>query len=449
MHDGKRVRVNDELYTAIQKEFEKFSHLDSNISLSQLRNAFADSSTAKELFAITVENILAGSAYTPVDISRIIDRLQWDFTQTLQFESLQSSIHPWDRHITFQDFTTVKNRFLLWEDKIKQLLREYKEYFFQWVLGTCPPHVNDALTAIAWFPQKAQPQEHLLDFIKRKYTPAAYDLVAQCMSADSASGYQIIVQAAMEAKTQLDVMLAIIKNGRSDHSNRMWKIWDFNAITTFEVKSAYRNSKKQLDLYAKKSVRTQKDQQTRMQQSAAPMISRHHFGTDFDLFAVGTAGPNGNVRFRPGKDLAPEYSFLSAIARYFGFSQPYTAKPYLGSARTPAANTCRLDSLNWLRIEDREGKYIAVPVTAAAKDIWGYQEECWHWSYYPVAHALLQTLMTPAVCIEAHKRMTRFWDAIQKQKTHIRFDHARKYWPDYVFNVHNMECDYNLKSLMT
>ena len=78
--------------------------------------------------------------------------------------------------------------------------------------------------------------------------------------------------------------------------------------------------------------------------SAMPGASRHHWGTDFDLNAL------NNEYFETGKGLKA-FQWLEANARNFGFCRPYTAK-------------------------DGKGRST------------GYEEEKWHWSYYPLSKVM-------------------------------------------------------------
>lgn len=77
-----------------------------------------------------------------------------------------------------------------------------------------------------------------------------------------------------------------------------------------------------------------------LQYSSMPGISRHHWGTDFDLNAL------NNAYFEAGKG-AEVYAWLQNNAHKYGFFQPYTGFNQFRDA--------------------------------------GYREEKWHWSYYPLA----------------------------------------------------------------
>ncbi|NTW32861.1 MAG: M15 family metallopeptidase [Bacteroidetes bacterium] len=79
--------------------------------------------------------------------------------------------------------------------------------------------------------------------------------------------------------------------------------------------------------------------------SSMPGTSRHHWGTDVDLNSLSLS----YFKTETGKKM---YNWLSANASKYGFCQPYTAK----------------DSLR----------------------INGYEEEKWHWSYFPVSSKYLK-----------------------------------------------------------
>ena len=82
--------------------------------------------------------------------------------------------------------------------------------------------------------------------------------------------------------------------------------------------------------------------------SSAPGISRHHWGTDFDLF-----DPDMNpAEWQAGGAFADEYSWMMHNASTYGFIQPFTPTSTFMTG--------------------------------------GYIEERWHWSYYPAAQALLE-----------------------------------------------------------
>jgi hypothetical protein len=129
--------------------------------------------------------------------------------------------------------------------------------------------------------------------------------------------------------------------------------------------------------------------------SAAPGLSRHHWGTDADLFSDETA---------PWSDpdhLLGVYLWLAGDgegrrphAATYGFIQPFTA-----------------DS----------GGY-GPPLSARR----GHMPEPWHWSYFPIAQALLEFARAHEEAVQAE--LHRLWQGEQ-------FGHVRRHWRDYLFNV--------------
>ncbi len=82
-----------------------------------------------------------------------------------------------------------------------------------------------------------------------------------------------------------------------------------------------------------------------LEYSSMPGTSRHHWGTDIDLNNL------NNSHFAEGEGLKT-YTWLTKHAHTFGFFQPYTNR-------------------------------------VATNRHYGYNEEKWHWSYYPIAQPYL------------------------------------------------------------
>jgi D-alanyl-D-alanine carboxypeptidase len=89
--------------------------------------------------------------------------------------------------------------------------------------------------------------------------------------------------------------------------------------------------------------------------SSMPGTSRHHWGTDIDINST-------EVSYFETNKGAKEYAWLVVHAHRFGFFQPYIKK-------------------GEMRLE-------------------GYNEEKWHWSYYPIANQMMR----------AYKRMVNYDD---------------------------------------
>lgn len=136
-----------------------------------------------------------------------------------------------------------------------------------------------------------------------------------------------------------------------------------------------------------------------LQASAAPGISRHHWGTDFDFF-----GLNPTHFLARGRH-ADEYAWMTAHAVEFGFFQPYTTNDTSHGHR--------------------------------------YMEERWHWSYFPIGQALLEFAQTHQDAVEG--ALARQWDAFEVRWNagHARerafFGFIRAHWREFMFNVDDMK----------
>lgn len=126
-------------------------------------------------------------------------------------------------------------------------------------------------------------------------------------------------------------------------------------------------------------------QQEILRASSAPGISRHHFGTDFDFFSVEP------VDWAPGGRFFDAYRWLRANAMTYGFIQTFT----------PLSTFMRL----------------------------GYMEERWHWSYYPIAQALLEFSRMHQGDIEANLTSPANWGG------DARFSYILSHWQEFMFNV--------------
>lgn len=127
--------------------------------------------------------------------------------------------------------------------------------------------------------------------------------------------------------------------------------------------------------------------------SAAPGISRHHWGTDFDFFGLNPQ------QFRTGR-LADEYDWMTEHALEFGFFQPYA---------TTGTTEHR------------------------------YMEERWHWSYYPIGQALLE--FAAAHTNEVGDALDSQWSGFEARWNRGRsgerpfFGYVRAHWREFMFNV--------------
>jgi len=129
--------------------------------------------------------------------------------------------------------------------------------------------------------------------------------------------------------------------------------------------------------------------------SAAPGISRHHWGTDFDLFSLNPRN------FLPGARMHDEYMWMKTHGVHFGFAQPYVEHDH------PHA----------------------------------YMEERWHWTYLPIGQALTQFIQMHSHHFE--KALNDQWDLFESRWNGRHrtdrpfFGHVRAHWRDYMLHVNH------------
>ena len=127
--------------------------------------------------------------------------------------------------------------------------------------------------------------------------------------------------------------------------------------------------------------------------SSAPGLSRHHWGTDFDLFGLNPR------QFREQGPYADEFQWLTAHGPAHGFFQPYSGEV------------------------DRKG----------------YMEERWHWSYHPIAQALMRFAQEHPT--ELEDALQTQWQELEKRwnrkrrRPHDYFGWIRQHWRPFVFEV--------------
>ncbi len=128
--------------------------------------------------------------------------------------------------------------------------------------------------------------------------------------------------------------------------------------------------------------------------SSAPGVSRHHAGTDFDFGRPGVPKDLEAEAWTGTGDFADAYRWLARNASRYGFIQPFDT-------------------------EGGPGK--------------GYTTERWHWSYYPIAQALLEFAFSHQA--EIDKALQEHWQDGGKVKPEYQF--ISKNWRKYLFNVEN------------
>lgn len=125
-----------------------------------------------------------------------------------------------------------------------------------------------------------------------------------------------------------------------------------------------------------------------LQTSTAPGVSRHHWGSDVDLFGTTPAD------WSDTGPMADKYAWLQQNAERHGFIQPYTA--------------------------------------ASAQEHPAITEERWHWSYYPVSDAVLDFIRANSDAIVDH--LEKLWSYDPSRYTYIREN-----WQNYVSHVSSLD----------
>lgn len=130
--------------------------------------------------------------------------------------------------------------------------------------------------------------------------------------------------------------------------------------------------------------------------SSSPGVSRHHTGTDFDFGRVGSSGEQDLTpgAWTGGGDFADVYRWLVPNAATYGFIQPFDTKGSYGT---------------------------------------GYTAERWHWSYYPIAQALLEFARRHEGEIEVE--LKRQWSDSSGHAPRPEFTFIWDNWKQYMFNV--------------
>jgi len=140
-----------------------------------------------------------------------------------------------------------------------------------------------------------------------------------------------------------------------------------------------------------KTLSVDEKQREILRTSSAPGISRHHWGTDVDLFSTSPADFE-----KQGGKYFDRFKWLTANAATYGFIQSFTAT----SAKALAGT--------------KDEKL-------------GYLEERWHWSYWPIAQALVEFAKANEAKVEAAL------DA--KWGTDAQYSYIKKNWKEFMFNV--------------
>lgn len=308
---------------------------------------------------------------------------------------------------TFPDERSLRHRVEIWQRAIETVAKHHPDVVFGWVTGRRRP--PDRALAIT-----LRQRDCLLDALFRDARAAGDDLVVEIEFDHHDGDDDTITDEARLAELAEAYADSEYHRGRirdaltKSHYRSAWGqagIWlrkfrfeggSFNRITPEAAElceltpgATWKPSVgAHVRCWHRRLDGTQRERQI-LAASSAPGLSRHHWGTEVDLFSL---NPN---RFRKGRRRADEYAWLQRHASLYGFYQPYQS------------------------------------------DDAAYVEERWHWSYLPIGSAL--TRFADAHRGELGSRLDDLWDRYQHRladpEDGTLFDYIRRHWPSYVFDV--------------
>ena len=257
-------------------------------------------------------------------------------------------------------FETELDRFSAseaWEKKLREMLSDNPDQFWSFVTG-----------------QTAVPKTILNEVNRQR----------DCLI----RGILIQPEIAPDILKHLDVDATAIRNAR--WRAKMGRL--SSRIRRTIQRSHYRSAKTQAMIW-KKRIRRRGEEKT-LRTSSAPGTSRHHWGTDIDVFATNSRS------FRRNGPYHAAYLWMTKNARRFGFYQCFQGDGARGMA---------------------------------------YIEERWHWSYGPIAEPLLKIIGENILVYERHlHRVWRHYEKVWNKKKRVKqpyFNHSEKVWRHFVFNV--------------
>lgn len=193
-------------------------------------------------------------------------------------------------------------------------------------------------------------QTSSLDYIRGNFNPATeagFEAVPSSMALQKNLYLRHEVISALKRMAQAGkkdgVFIYVVSATRTyQHQKNIWQ-------------AKYLGKRKSGGVFLNESMSSQEKVNAILNYSSMPGTSRHHWGSDLDLFFKTTGIRLENSEFAQGEGLRL-YRWLQKNAKRFGFCQPYKNLP----------------------TERRQGYHL------------GYLEEKWHWSYVPLSLPLTQ-----------------------------------------------------------
>lgn len=407
----KWVRDRVRVYLESKPYLDKASH-------KELKKFFKTTNARTQAFAGWVTQLEERLQRSSTPSSDLIDMSISAFFRRDQIQTIESLVRAGGTEIAsprcshqgllFTDYASFLARQSAWREKLERLKLADAATFWGWVQGALTPEADTKLKAITnWKTTETDPCQ------------------AGGLHADAHA-------ATIESRSQLDLITLCWK------STSRYPLWKSALARKISVASGFRSRSDQMTIWKKRSVATVNDQRKRMFGSSAPTLSRHHWGTDYDLFETSTSGTASlsssyNKPFQKGKKHWEEWGFLTDFGHLFGLVQPYVGSTNAGEKDTRNSPPGSIVGLRGRLVPLWKRVIGSTLVTPADTDLRGYLEERWHWSYAPVAQAMTSMLRTDDNLREFHRRSVAYWSTSPNSIS--EFEYPKQYGLDYVFNV--------------
>jgi hypothetical protein len=304
---------------------------------------------------------------------------------------------------SFVDADAVTYRKHRWKKALNRMDRANPDFVVQWLIGAAPPpeealaEASKQLTCVlaAMLEEaKAANSSLLLELGRRSTNKSTMKTYARRFARDSAFRKRLLSK----------MVISSYRSGREQGSiwRRKWRFVGrrFNRISPRAANlcrlapgHAWNPDNPRHTACWNSRLDGSEREREILVASSAPGLSRHHWGTDFDVFSLNPK------RFGDRATYGDEYDWFLRHGMSFGFFQPYTAAPERA----------------------------------------GYMEERWHWSYLPIGEALLEYAQENEATID--KALSRQWRLLEdkwnrrKRRPEHYFDWIEKNWRSFVFEV--------------
>lgn len=304
--------------------------------------------------------------------------------------------------LTYVDADAVEYRKDRWRAAIDELSQDDPKFVLDWIIGAIAPPRTAAAEATMQrdclidmlIHDAADPTTRLiLDHQRDRATKSAMGALGERYRASP--------------RFRRDLRASLTESDHRDARTQSW-IWkrkfvfsgrNFNVVSQhaatrcgIEAQQSWKPDNDAHQQCWRRALTPPEREREILQASAAPGISRHHWGTDFDFFGLNP------VLFRTGR-YADEYLWMTHNALTNGFFQPYTSREQSGER---------------------------------------YMEERWHWSYYPIGQALTEFAADHGVEVgealdEQWREYESRWNTRGQEERY--FDFVRAHWKEFMFNV--------------